>query len=55
MSKEMMSTLVETDGDGFADLIADLLEYLLDPDDDVLPLSDERPANEASGGDLVVY
>jgi hypothetical protein len=51
MSKEMMSTPVETDGDGSADLIADLLEFLLDPDDDEAPPSEERLAYEASGSD----
>ena len=54
MSREMMSTLVETGGDGSADLIADLLEYLLDPDDDEPLPSDGRLAYEAGGGDQVV-
>jgi hypothetical protein len=55
MSKEMMSALAETDGDGSADLIADLLEYLLDPDDDEPPPSGGRFAYEADSGDQAVY
>ena len=51
MPKEIMSTPVEIGCDGSADLIADLLEFLLDPDDDAAPPSEGRLAYEASGSD----
>jgi hypothetical protein len=51
MLKEKMNTSVETGNDGSADLIADLLEFLLDPDDDEAPPSEGRLAYEASGSD----